>query len=227
MDEYGFDPRKIEKIITGSKYTAVMLKNGDIGVCANLGIKVDDDITDLHTPDLKKIADRIVFNAYLNALLNFRVAGDDNTDICDVIDFSNFKNISMIGYFKPVIERLKNDGIELNIFDLMKNDVGLVPDSEKSAFLKKSDAIILTSTSVSNNTFLETINNIPGDSHVYLLGPSSIMNRFFSVYGTIRMIFGTCFCKWDGRVLDVIGKDGGTRDFQKYGMKKVLNLTGS
>ena len=39
------------------------------------------------------------------------------------------------------------------------------------------------------------------------------------------MIFGTCFIKNDEQVLDVISNDGGTRDFQKFGVKKVLNLT--
>jgi hypothetical protein len=40
LKEYNFDLDKIEKISSGEKYTAILLKNGNIGVCANLGHKV-------------------------------------------------------------------------------------------------------------------------------------------------------------------------------------------
>ncbi|HNS17139.1 MAG TPA: DUF364 domain-containing protein [Bacteroidales bacterium] len=224
MGEYGFDQEKIEKFVTGMKYSAVMLKNGDIGVCANLGVSVDVRGKNALVPDLNNRASRIIYNAYLNALLNSRVSGMENTDICEAIDFGNVEHVTMIGYFKPVIDRLTNEGIDLKVFDLIKSEAGVIPDEEKSRYLSTSEAIILTSTSVSNGTFLEIMRQISGDSHVYLLGPSSIMHPFFTVYGQLRMIFGTGFFNRDERVLHVIEQGGGTRDFQKFGVKKVLNL---
>ena len=43
LSKYKFDIEKIETISSGLKYSAVLLKNGNIGVCANLGHKVNTD----------------------------------------------------------------------------------------------------------------------------------------------------------------------------------------
>jgi len=78
---YKFETDKIENISTGLRYTAVLLKNGNIGVCANLGHKIDTDKNIYSNYDLKKLSHRIVLNAYLNSLLNYS---------------NNYKNIKMI-----------------------------------------------------------------------------------------------------------------------------------
>lgn len=225
MHANGFATGNIAKVVTGSKYTAVMLKNRNIGVCANLGVRVDPRLPDFFSPNLSRSADRIIYNAYLNASLNTDVEGDNDVDICDLIDFANFKHISMIGFFKPVIDRLKIRGIECEVFDLMKKEAGLASESKKQEYLGRSDAIILTSTSVSNHTFPGIMSHVATGSNVYMLGPSSIMDPYFQSFGNIRMIFGTCFLRNDERVLEVIGNDGGTRDFQKFGIKKVFTIS--
>jgi len=43
FDKYGLDISKIISITTGTRYTAVMLKNGNIGVCANFGSRIQDN----------------------------------------------------------------------------------------------------------------------------------------------------------------------------------------
>ena len=73
--------------------------------------------------------------------------------------------------------------------------------------------MILTSTSVFNGTFLDTVNATPEACHVYLLGPSSIMVPELLQYKNVKMIFGATFEKNDIRVLDVIENHGGTRQF--------------
>lgn len=47
-----FDISQILKIDSGEKYTAVLLKNGNIGVCANLGHKAVIDISGYENLDL-------------------------------------------------------------------------------------------------------------------------------------------------------------------------------
>ncbi len=40
LSKYKFDTNEIVQISTGQRYTAVLLKGGNIGVCANLGNKL-------------------------------------------------------------------------------------------------------------------------------------------------------------------------------------------
>ena len=53
--KYGFEIDKIKKIVSGAKYTAVMLMNGNIGVCANLGYTVNTEKSHYSNLDLKDI----------------------------------------------------------------------------------------------------------------------------------------------------------------------------
>ena len=71
LEKYNFNLRKIEKLTTGLKYTAILLKNGNIGVCANLGYKINTEINNYSNLNLQDFSHRIVLNAYFNALLNY------------------------------------------------------------------------------------------------------------------------------------------------------------
>ena len=181
MNRYGFDRSKIASVVTGEKYTGVMLADGAVGVCANLQEIVDTNIRPDFVPDLGNLPHRIVYNAYLNALLNKPTPDINDIDICDLIDFKGFEKVSMIGFFKPVINRLRSKGIELNIFDLAKKDAALLPMEKLNTTLAHSDAVVLTSTSIFNRTFNKVLNCIPNEASTFLLGPSSIMDRFFCI----------------------------------------------
>lgn len=98
VKSHGFHPEKIQKIVTGTRYTAVLLQEGNIGVCANLGTKVDPDLTMYHSLHITDFSHRIVLNAYFNAALNYSNLSTDGGDIFDVIDFQNYQNSVMIGF---------------------------------------------------------------------------------------------------------------------------------
>jgi hypothetical protein len=57
---------------------------------------------------------------------------------------------------------------------------------------------------------------------IFLLGPSSIMNRDMFGYKNIKKIFGSIFKPDDKNVLNVIGNGFGTKKFLKYGRKVSL-----
>jgi len=225
MDLYGYDYQAIDHIVSGNKYTAVLLKNGHIGVCANLGNKVFPAIPELKTasPDLSQIPHRIIYTAYLNACHNYHGFESKEDDIWDVLNFKKEQRIVMVGLFKPIVKKFEKAGIPLEIFDIIKTDSRLTEMDEQENILNQADAVILTATSVFNNTFLDTVNATPEGCHVYMLGPSSIMVPEMLQYKNIKMIFGATFEKNDTRVLDVIKNHGGTRQFLKFGGKNCLS----
>ena len=71
IKKFGFDISNIKRIVTGKKYSAVILRNGNIGVCANLLNRVELKKEDLKKIDLSDINHRIILNAYYNTSLNY------------------------------------------------------------------------------------------------------------------------------------------------------------
>ena len=220
--KYNFNINEIENVFTGQKYTAVLLKNGNIGMCANLGHKINTKKKNFSNLNLQIISHRIVLNAYFNALLNYSNYAKSNTDIFEFIDFRNYHNVVMLGLFKSIVKKFDDAAISITVFDIGKYDHVLTPISEKKKYLEEADALILTSTSIFNATFIDSINATNDNCDIYMLGPSSIMTQELLDYRNIKIILGATFKKSDYRVINIIENDGGTKDFLKYGIKCVL-----
>ncbi|MCK4357135.1 MAG: hypothetical protein KAW92_00045 [Candidatus Cloacimonetes bacterium] len=222
--KYHFNLEKIEKLVTGVKYTAILFKNGNIGVCANLGYKINTEINNYSNLNLQDFSHRIVLNAYFNALLNYSNKFDKNGDIFEMINFRKYKNIVMIGLFKPIVKKFQENNIPISVFDYRKSDPLLASNSKQKKLLRKADSVILTSTSIFNMTFINIINKTNNDCDIFMLGPSSIMAQDLLQSKNIKMIFGATFKKFDNQVLEVIQNDGGTRKFLKFGKKRILQM---
>jgi len=219
-NSFGIDTEQIHKIVCGDKYVAVLLKNGNIGVCSTLKNKVSVTIDDLNYFNRNSTQHRIVGIAYFNALLNYDRQYPKQIDIFDEIDFNKFQNIVMIGYFGSLTDKFKSASINLSIFDLKNNNNALVDINKQKEFLNKADVVILTSTSVLNNTFLEIIESTSENCRIFTLGPSTILHPDMFKYQNIHTIFGSIFEKSDSELLDIIKNGAGTKRFLHL-MKKV------
>ena len=222
VEKYGVHVSNIKKIVCGRKYSAVLLKNGNIGVCANLLTNVEVRIEDLRRADLNKIEHRIILNAYFNANLNYLNNYKKKSDIFEAIDFKHYKNIIMIGLFKPILKNFDENNIKIQVFDLTKKSHKLMPIEKEMETIKKGDAIILSATTIFNNTFMEILNNSGVNCDIFLLGPSSIMNNDLFKYKNIKKIFGSIFESNDERVLNIIKQGYGTKQFLPFGKKVFL-----
>ncbi|OFX21332.1 MAG: hypothetical protein A2041_07085 [Bacteroidetes bacterium GWA2_31_9b] len=221
FDKHGIDLQNIKHIVCGEKYVAVILKNGNIGVCATLNNFVNIEIRDMRFPDLKNLQHRIVLNAYYNALFNYENSYDTTVDIFEKINFSQYKNIVMIGFFRSLSEKFRNEGIQLTIFDKSDQDSILTDMNEQIVKVSQADAIIITSTSVFNNTFIELVNATKDNCDIFTLGPSTIMSNEMFNYRNVKLLFGSIFEPNDILTLKIIQGGGGTKQFMPY-MKKVF-----
>lgn len=223
FEEYGIDLQSINQIVCGEKYVAVLLKNGQVGVCATLDNYVNIDIRDLKIPDIKNIQHRIVLNAYFNAVFNYKNTYDTTIDIFDKINFKKYNKIVMIGFFQSLVKKFENEKIDLKIFDKAVQDEKLSDMSEQLNEVAKADALVLSSTSVSNNTFLDLINATKDSCDIYTLGPSTILNKEMFQYRNVKFLFGSVFGSNDVNTLKIIQQNGGTKQFLPFMDKVFLN----
>ena len=221
FEKYGIDIQNIKHIVCGEKYVAVVLKNGQIGVCATLNNYVNVDIRELRYPELNKVQHRIVLNAYYNASFNYKNQYDITIDIFNKIDFKKYSKIVMIGFFRSLVEKFENEKINLTIFDKTEEDSKLTVMSEQLTKVAKADALILSSTSVFNNTFIDILNTTKEDCDVYTLGPSTILNSEMFKYRNIKFLFGSVFDLNDVNTIKIIQNGGGTKQFLPF-MDKVF-----
>jgi len=202
---------ELRNIVVGEKYTAVLLNNGNIGVCANLNNKITNNSKNFN---IDKIEDRIIINAFLNASLNYNQSYSEIIDIFDKINFHTYNNIVMIGYFESLISKFTKNSIKLNVFDKMVNNNTISPIKQMQNSINKCDALILTATTLFNKSFAEIISNTNNKCNIFILGPSGILNpEIFNYCNNIKVIFGSVFNKFDNEVLQTIADGGGTKSF--------------
>ncbi len=222
----GFDRANIKEYVLGEKYVAIMNTNGNIGVCATLGNKMNNELLLDEVPDMNNPVHRIILNAYYNSIYNYEREYMDIRDIFDRIDFSKQHRIVMIGYFESLYEKFRDTSISLEVFDIHKESNILSDISKMEGSLREAGTIILTGTTIFNNTFNDVIRVTPEGCNIFLLGPSNILSDEMFRYRNIKIVFGSVFRNSDRRVLDSVSRGDGTRGFLPY-LNKVYIIKDS
>lgn len=224
FNKYKYNYSEIDQIIVGKRYCAIKLLNGNIGVCATLKKVYDFDLKELENPDVNNYNHRLFIAAYYNAKLNYEKYSEKSTDIIKNILNVKYKNIVMIGHFKPILQILEDNNVKVALFDYLNKDARVLPQDQQKSYLKNAQAVILSATSIYNNTFLEITENTSDNCDIFVLGPSSLMHSEIFDYKNIKASFGTIFKNNDQEILEMIRQGDGTRTFMKYATKAVFRL---
>ena len=95
----------------------------------------------------------------------------DTSALFDSLGIGPGTRVAMVGCFTPLLKRIKERGAELDMVDRGR---GL---GDEQAFRDRlrtwPQAVIITSTSLINNTLEELLDLVPGGARVALLGPST------------------------------------------------------
>jgi uncharacterized protein (DUF4213/DUF364 family) len=216
FDKHGFDRSRVADWVIGDKYAAILNTDGYVGVCATLGTEMSDELFRKGAPDINNPCHRIILNAWFNSLNNYTESYDDITDIFDNVDFSTKGKIVMVGYFESLYEKFVKENIDLEVFDIQKKSSILSDIQGFSEAASVCNTMILTGTTIFNNTFRDVI-SLTGDStSIYLLGPSNILSRDMFGYRNIDVVFGSVFRRHDSSVFQKIREGKGTRGFLEH-----------
>ncbi|MGM0608906.1 MAG: Rossmann-like domain-containing protein [Candidatus Muiribacteriota bacterium] len=160
--------------------------------------------------------------ALINAL-NFKNASKCESDKHNnfLIDFLNFKDktkIAMVGDFCPIIKMLEKKDVELEVIDAGKG-VG-----NKQTFDNKlknwADVVVITSTSIINNTCESLLNKIGPNTRIMLLGPSTPMVMDIFKQYNVDMLCGFVPVELD-KIQSLIRQGAGTPIINRHGRKII------
>jgi len=218
--KYPFKPNELSRLVCGIKHCGIELTNGNIGICSTLGMSITNDINILYNPDFSKIDNRIVINAWVNANANYSHLVSGNGDIFDIVDFSKYQNIVMVGFFGSLSAKFQNTGISITIFDIDPTEKPVAPFELQKEYLGNANAVILTATSISNLTFTQLMNNTSNHADVFILGPSTPLDLELLSYPKVKALFGSQLSSFDNNSLDMIEAGMGTKSLLPF-IKKV------
>lgn len=210
------------RIVYGKRYCAVMLPDGRCGVCATLGVPPPAELPRFFNPDFKTPAGRVITQATLNAALNINSTEGNHVDVGSAIVASGFRKMVMIGCFYPLIDPLRNAGIELKIFDPAADQSLVRPEEELAGAVADCQLLMITATSITNNTFVSLIGLVAVETEVWLAGPSAPLSRLMLTEYPVNRLFGTRFAPGNHTLLKLIDEGNGTRGFSHTGEKIMI-----
>ena len=229
----------VEILSIGLGYTAVTTSDGGIGLSYTLyESKMSCMVLNKHinyegrpaVELLEKIAsantiERSMALATVNAL-NYDFAltlpeDKDNSVMLDAFEIGEGTKVAMVGFIGPLVDIIEQRKAVLEILDYSRR-IG-----QKDDFYTKlrnwADVLLLTSTSVLNNTTEEILENVHQDVKTVMLGPSTPMIAEAFDHLPVHMLAGTVPLD-KKNLLGAIRHGMGTPVLQKYSRKSYLAL---
>jgi uncharacterized protein len=229
----------IEIVNLGLGYTVVTTSDGGIGLsytyfgdkrsCMILNEYIDYEAkpASLLLGKIKSdnSIERSMALALINAL-NYKNAlalpeDKDNNTMFDKIGIGQGSKVAMVGYFGPLVRNFKRQNVSLEILDESR---GL---GHKKDFYHKlgnwAEALLLTSTSILNQSTEEILANVGEKVKTVMLGPSTPMAGEAFKHLPVYMLAGTVPIDKD-KTLKAARHGMGTPVLHKFSRKSFLSL---
>jgi uncharacterized protein (DUF4213/DUF364 family) len=230
----------VRDVRIGLHYTAVLLKNGQAGVAYTFhetikrgcqvfsglqpltGRKASDLLSLLDSTDKIEMA---VGLATANALANTVRDGFLEGDAMGHIHIEPEEKVGMVGYFAPMIPRLKKKTSSLMVFEQIKQKRGdLLPEKDAYRFLPQCQVAMITSTSILNHSIEKILYATRSCREVVLLGASTpLLPELFSET-PVTLLSGVIVSRPE-EILRIVSEGGGMRSFGKNIKKVNLSIT--
>ncbi|MCK9225077.1 MAG: DUF364 domain-containing protein [Candidatus Muirbacterium halophilum] len=238
-EKYRKDAEKsiIESIVVGVGYCFVKLTDGRSGIaysyfeykkgCTFFGDNTDfEGLAAINLLKFLENTNTLVKSlgfACLNALNDANLTSQENGDIVNFLDLNPSSEIFMIGFFGPIVNFIKKAGVKsISILDKSKK-VGDSDDFYAEFANAENPVLLLTSTSLLNDTFHGILEKIPKNTKICMVGPSTVMDtEIMKEYG-INVLSGMKVIDAEG-VQKAIKLGGGTPIIKEYCSKLTIKV---
>lgn len=222
---------KVKDVRIGLGYTCVHLDKGNMGVAwtahndagscthenraGKLAGSPASELLDMLSGGDKNLS-RTIGLATANAL----VAGLPGRqyaekDAFDIIGVNNEDKVVMVGFFGPVIPKLKQSGCKLDILELNSDRPGTMSPQDGKAALAECSVAIITATSIITGTFDDLMAGLGNPRAVIVLGPSTLMYPPVFTGTPVTHLAGSLVKNVQG-VQKIVSEGGGTMLLKQY-----------
>lgn len=240
---YFFDKAQkihVDLLCLGLGYTVAVTTDGGIGMaytyfedkksCMALNEAVDYEgrpaVELLEKIKSEHPIERSMALALVNAL-NYEDAlklpeDKDNTILFEEFNLQPNTNVAMVGYFGPLVKRIEEKKAPLEILDVAR---GL--GNRKDFYKKLNDwahVLLLTSTSILNNTTEEILSHLHKKVRTALLGPSTPMVAEAFAHLPVHMLAGTVPLDTEN-IIKAVRHGMGTPVLHRFSRKSFLSLS--
>lgn len=229
------ESRTIADARIGLTYTAVRLDNGDMGLAYTFldsiprgcrffssrgglrGKPAAEVLEMLNSPvQIERAAGLAAANALAVSLKQRFTPGDSR----ELVELEPGDTVGMVGHFEPLVSDIESRVKSLLIFEIEQNaSPGMIPAGEAPARLPRCDVVIITATSIVNDTIDSLLAACGNSRETVILGASTpLVKGVFA--GTAATLLSGVQVIDPELVLRVVSEGGGMRSF-KAGIKKV------
>jgi uncharacterized protein (DUF4213/DUF364 family) len=159
--------------------------------------------------------------AAINALAEQGGENSAQQDLIDLLQITEQDRVGMIGCIEPLVRKIRQRTDKLFVFDEARSEQnGIITEARAiPTILPQCDVVLLSATTLVNNTFDSLMQMSAQARERCLLGPSTpLFPKFFQTRG-ITVLAGRQIVETD-KLLQIVSEAGGTRRFGKV-TKKV------
>lgn len=231
--------RKIKDIRVGLGYICTMLESGECGLaysfrnelghCCSvlaqagdlIGKECEEIIPWLKDKNLLKAA---VGLSVINALLNNRSHESETGNIVKEIKMKKDEIFGMVGDFEPILKIVRKQTENIYVFErIPKKENGLYPDKDIPSYLPDCDVVVVTGTSIINNTIDEVLPFCSKAREVFIVGPSTPLDTKSFMEHNVRILAGTVVTDPE-KMLRIISQGGGTMQMKPASKHVLVNV---
>ena len=218
--------RQVEEVRIGLGYVGVMLTSDHMGVAAVLRDELRpgcstigkagtlagspaSDLLDLVVKGTNPL-EKALGLATANALLRPDPSEEMEQDSIALMDLTTADRVAMVGYFGPLVQRIRRTGATLRIIekDSRRTD-DILDQEERDRILADCSVGIITATSILNNTIEDLLNGLGSPRHVTVLGPSTPMCEEAFAETPVTHLGGSAI-RDPQKIMQIISEGGGT-----------------
>jgi uncharacterized protein (DUF4213/DUF364 family) len=144
-------------------------------------------------------------------------------EVLDGLKITGADHVAMVGYFGPLVRRLKESGCRLDIIELDSSKPEVLTPEQGRSVLAQCSVAILTGTSLVTGTCDGLLADLGQPREAVLLGPSAPFCAQLFAGTPLTRIAGARVLNADG-VLQVVSEGGGTPRFKPHVSFETLLL---
>jgi uncharacterized protein (DUF4213/DUF364 family) len=210
--------RLIDEVIIGLGFTMVRLHGGAAGLAYTLreelerGCEAYEEAGSVAGRKLQEVLSWIGGSSVLASCIGIAAAnavllppqGCLDSDLLQTLDLRPGERVVMVGRFKPMLPVLVERGVQLQVIER----------GEPPQALNKCDVVLITATTIINNTLKGLLEAVNGAREVVILGPSTPYVPAAFSDTPVTLLAGSVIRDLD-KVHQAVAEGGGTRTMGK------------